>query len=96
MRLFYCAAAVAVLIPAAPAAAQQAPAMLTLDEALRIARSGNPEFLRTANDLDVAGSSIRSAWGAFLPNLGTTLNFSGSRSTDLTGLDDFGHPVQLD
>lgn len=74
--------------------AQQAPAVLTLDEALRIARSGNPEFLRTANDLEVAGSSVRSAWGAFLPNLNTSLNFSGSRSTTLTGEDFFGEPIE--
>ena len=74
--------------------AQQAPAVLTLDEALRIARSGNPEFLRTANDLEVAGSSVRSAWGAFLPSLNTSLSFSGSRSTTLTGEDFFGDPIE--
>lgn len=87
-------AAVALIGSAGPLSAQQAPAVLTLDEALRIARSGNPEFLRTANDLEVAGSSVRSAWGAFLPNLNTSLSFSGSRSTTLTGEDFFGDPVE--
>ena len=88
-------AAIAVLIGSAgPISAQHAPAVLTLDEALRIARSGNPEFLRTANDLEVAGSSVRSAWGGFLPNLNTNLNFSGSRSTTLTGEDFFGDPIE--
>ena len=95
MRGTCCAAALAcVLAAAAPAAAQEA-TLLTLDEALRIARSGNPEFLRTQNDLAVAGSSVRSAWGAFLPSLSTSMNFNGSRSTALTGQDDFGHTVEL-
>lgn len=82
-----------VLAFVAPAAAQEA-TLLTLDEALRIARSGNPEFLRTQNDLEVAGSSVRSAWGAFLPSLSTSMNFNGSRSTTLTSEDFFGEPVE--
>ncbi|HEX6134558.1 MAG TPA: TolC family protein [Longimicrobiales bacterium] len=83
----------ALLAGALPASAQQAPTVLTLDEALRIARGANPEFLRSANDLDVAGSAVRSAWGAFLPNLSTSMSFSGSRSTTLVGTDPFGDPL---
>jgi outer membrane protein len=81
---------------AAPGAAQQPAVSLTLEEALRIARASNPEFQRTGNDLEVAGNAIRSAWGAFMPNLSSNLGFSGGRSTRVTGEDPFGHPVRLD
>jgi outer membrane protein len=95
MRAPSCAAALAALLGStAPLPAQEAPAVLTLEEARRIARSSNPEFLRTANDLDVAESGVRSAWGAFLPSLTTSMNFSGSRSTTLTSEDFFGDPIE--
>ncbi|HEX2168256.1 MAG TPA: TolC family protein [Longimicrobiales bacterium] len=94
MRHVCCAAALAsMLCTAAPASGQEA-TVLTLEEALRIARSGNPEFLRTANDLEVANASLRSAWGSFLPSLNTSMSFSGSRSTTLTSEDFFGEPVE--
>lgn len=70
--------------------------MLTLAEAQRLARQHNPEFQRTENDLDVAGNAIRSAWGAFLPNLSSSLGFRGGRSTRVTGEDPYGHPVKLE
>jgi outer membrane protein TolC len=55
--------------------------VLTLDDALRHrAREHNPAFLRTANDLDVAGARCARRGAAFLPSLNTSLNFSGSRS----------------
>ena len=83
----------AALPGAAPLTAQTA-TVLTLDEALRAARTGNPEFLRTSNDLDVANSAVRSAWGGFLPSVTTSLSFSGSRSTTLTSEDPFGEPIE--
>jgi len=83
----------ALLGGALPTSAQQAPTVLTLDDALRIARTANPEFLRSANDLDVAGSAVRSAWGGLLPNLNTNMSFGGSRSTTVIGEDPFGDPV---
>lgn len=93
MRRMYAGAALLTLCAAAPLPAQQ-PTQLTLEQALRIARSGNPDFLRTANDLEVADNAIRSAWGAFLPSLNTSLNFNGSRSTTLTSEDFFGDPIE--
>jgi outer membrane protein len=86
----------AILLSAAPLAGQQPSAVLTLDDALRLARQNNPEFQRTGNDLEIAGNAIRSAWGAFLPNLSTSLGFNGGRSTRVTGEDPYGHPVKLD
>ncbi len=53
---------------AAQAAGQeQAPASLTLDEALDIARENNPTFQAARNDEKVAGWSVREAYGALLP-----------------------------
>jgi len=80
----------------APVSAQQQPLRLTLDEALRIARENNPEFRRTSNDLEVEDNRIRSAWGAFLPRVSSSMNVGGSQSTTITGVDDFGSPVTLD
>jgi outer membrane protein len=80
---------------AGAANAQQTAGTLTLTEAQRIAREHNPAFQRTANDLESAESSIRSAWGAFLPSLSTSMSFSAGGSTAVTGQDDFGRPVEL-
>lgn len=86
------------LLVLAPAAAdgQQVPEVLTLEDALRIAKTGNPAFRRTENDLELASNAIRQAWGAFLPTLQPSISFSGSRSATLTGQDPFGSPVRLD
>jgi outer membrane protein len=81
---------------AASGAAAQQGAVLTVEDAVRVARANSPEFRRTGNDLDVAGSAVRSAWGAFLPNLNTNLGFEGGRSTRVTGEDAYGHPVRLE
>lgn len=80
---------------AAPAAAQQ-PVHLTFEEALRVARENNPEFRRTANDLDVEDARIRSAWGAFMPTLSSSMSMNGNRSTAITGVDDFGEVTSRD
>jgi outer membrane protein len=63
--------------PAAPAPAAQAPArdsagptpVLTLEEAVSLARHNNPVHLQTLNNRNVAGAQLRSAYGAFLPNV---------------------------
>jgi outer membrane protein TolC len=80
---------------AAPSAAQQLPDKLTLEDALRLARAGNPIFRKTENDLELASNGIRAAWAAFLPTLNPSINFSGGRSRTLTGQDDYGSPIQL-
>jgi outer membrane protein len=95
-RLVGAVAAGALLACATPAGAQQVAGALSLDDALRLARSHNPGFQRARNDLDVAWHGVRAAWAsAFLPSLGTTVGFSGSRRTAMTGEDVFGHPVRL-
>lgn len=81
---------------AAPAAGQQVPDRLTLEDALRLARAGNPAFRKTENDLELASNAIRAAWAAFLPSLNPSISFSGGRSRRLTGEDPYGQPVRLD
>ncbi len=72
-------------------AAQEAPMKLTLEEAIVLARSNNPNFLSTQNDQSAANWQAREAYGAFLPRV----NASGSASyteagTQRIGTLDFG------
>lgn len=52
---------------AARAAAQEVPARLTLEDALRIAQQRNPAYRQALNDVDVAAAEERAGWGEFLP-----------------------------
>jgi len=52
---------------AAGAGAQEAPATLSLDEAVELARQYNPDFRARLNDEAVADWAVRSAYAAFLP-----------------------------
>jgi hypothetical protein len=51
----------------APAAVSRTGPLLTLDEAISLARHNNPVFLSQANDRRTADASVRSARGARLP-----------------------------
>lgn len=42
---------------------------LPLEEAIRIAKGGNPAFLASANDADPAAWQVREAYGQFLPSV---------------------------
>ena len=42
---------------------------LSLEEAIRIAKGGNPAFLASANDMDPATWQVREAYGQFLPSV---------------------------
>src|SRR5690606_18526507 len=56
-------------LPTAGAAQPPAPTELSLDQAIRIARENNPTFLQQTNDVAVARSSVRAAYGELLPSL---------------------------
>lgn len=73
VTLFLCSGALAEL------PAQQVPARLTLDEAIRMARLGNPNFQSVRNDTRVADWSVRSAYGELMPfaNLSSSLSWQG-------------------
>ena len=68
---------------------------LSIDDAVKLARSNNPVFQKTVNDVEVAEADVRQRWGGFLPSLSADLRFSGFNSSRLTGEDDYGQPVQL-
>ncbi|HEX2223244.1 MAG TPA: TolC family protein, partial [Thermoanaerobaculia bacterium] len=54
------------------------PATLSLREAIQLARENNPAFLQQRNDIDVARSSTRAAFGGLLPqaNASTTFGYT--------------------
>lgn len=56
------------LVVAGQARAQQAPASLTLDEAIQLARQNNPDYLARANDEATADVVVREAYGSLLPS----------------------------
>jgi len=87
---------VCLLLVAAPLAAQEIPDRLTLDDALRLARLHNPQFLQVLNDLEVAAAQERQGWGALLPTASASLGFTGSISRTLTGSDPYGDVVTRD
>jgi outer membrane protein len=82
------------LAAAGPAFAQDVPAVLTLEDALRLARQNNPTYRQALNDANVASIGVKQGWAAFLPSLNTSMNFNLSSSTSATGEGDFGQPVQ--
>ena len=79
----------------APAAAQDPPRVMTLADALEIARDRNPSYLRAVAQADATGADVRASFGAFLPNLNANLSWNGSSRTTITGEDDFGRPIEL-
>ena len=78
-------ALLALALGPAVAAAQQAtppqqPAgptpVLSLDDAIGLARRNNPAYLQTANDRGVAAAGVRSAYAAFLPRVDASFGTS--------------------
>jgi outer membrane protein len=67
--------AIAILAAAAPLAAQEPPATLTLQEAIDLARRNNPTFRATANDAVVSDWQVREAFGNFIPSLNVRSGF---------------------
>lgn len=57
-----------------------APATLTLQEAIDLARKNNPDYLAQANDVVVSDWSVKSAYGALLPSAsaGTSYSYSAA------------------
>jgi outer membrane protein len=80
-------------LAASGVSAQQMPQQLTLEEAQRLALLYNPNYRRAQNDVPVAEALIRQSYGSLLPNLNTSLGFSGGGSSSLTALDPFQRPL---
>ena len=62
--------------PFSTLAAQQAPATLTLPEALSLARRHNPAYRAIANDEGVADWSVAEAYASFLPSVSVSSDLS--------------------
>lgn len=58
----------ALLLLTAPLAAQEAPATLSLEEAIALAHENNPDYRAQLNDEAVADWGVRSAYASFLPS----------------------------
>lgn len=71
---------------ASSANAQRAPATLTLEEAITLARRSNPEFLSQKNDEVDADWAVREAYGALLPSA----SIGGGMDYQAAGVERFG------
>lgn len=73
---------------------QAVPPALSLEQAIEIARTHNPGFRQTRNDADLAGWSVRQAWGALLPqasaSAGVQWQGSGEQQLGSITLGDLG------
>jgi outer membrane protein len=74
-------------IPAHAQQAPQAPATLTLDEAIRLARRYNPQYRIIANDAGGADWQVRAAYAQLLPSV----NVGGGLSYQLAGTERIGN-----
>lgn len=91
MRLIVLIASLLVIAP--ELSAQEVPAQLTLDEAVRIARTHNPAFRQVLHDVEVAEAQERQRWGALLPSLSASVGFSGSSARTLSGRGEFDEVI---
>jgi outer membrane protein len=79
-----------------PVAAQQqtVPSLLSLEQAIEIARTYNPGFRQARNDADLASWEVRQAWGALLPqasaSAGVQWQGSGEQQLGSITLGDLG------
>ncbi len=76
--LVRCALSVSALVAtfASVVDAQDIPAELTLEDALRLARQHNPVFLQAANDIEAANWDVRAAYGQWVPSASASSGFS--------------------
>ena len=85
-----CAAAA----PAAAAAQQGDTLVLSLEQAVEIARRNNPAYRRAVNNLELNGPATRAAWaGDVLPSLGFDLSTGYRGNLRRQATDPFGNPV---
>jgi outer membrane protein len=87
------AAACTALLFCGPAAAQEVPQQLTLEEAIRIALLRSPSHLRILNDMDVEDARVRASYGAFLPSMSLNAGFSSTYRETKRTEDQFGRPL---
>jgi outer membrane protein len=91
MRFLLCSLAVCVAVTPLAAQTPAPPAVgpvLTLDQALDIARRNNPTFLQTVEGRRRASAAVRSSYGALLPNISSSFgaNFRQGRPQLFNGV----------
>jgi outer membrane protein len=74
--------------------AQDLPARLTLEDALRIARSYNPQYRQVLAERDVASAQQRQGLGALLPTLSASFGTGGGSSRTLSGQGNLGEVIE--
>jgi outer membrane protein len=98
-RTILCSLLLATVLPAiapagAPLYAQQAPATLSVEEAMQLARRYSPAFRMQANDEAVSNWQVRAAYGALLPTVtassGVDWQAGGIPNIGLLSGEDFG------
>ncbi len=82
----------AVVLATAPLEAQE-PRVLSLEDALELARQNNPVLRQAINELELTPAGMRAAWGAFLPNLSLSLGTNVNLNRRLQAEDFFGNPI---
>lgn len=80
---------------AVPAHGQQAPATLTLDEAVQLAKRYNPQFRTIANDAGAADWQVRQAYAQLLPDVsfGTGLSYQMAGTERIGNFQDVVRPA---
>ncbi|SVA98401.1 uncharacterized protein METZ01_LOCUS151255, partial [marine metagenome] len=79
--------AAASLVASQPLQAQdEVPSLLSLEEALEIARANNPGYRQVRNDIELADWGVRQAYGSLLPSASA----SGGTSWQGAGEQQFG------
>ena len=82
----------AALFAAAPLEAQELP-VLSLEDALELARQNNPVLRQAINNLELTPAGMRAAWGAFLPDLSLNFGTGVTLNRRLQAEDFFGNPI---
>lgn len=85
----------AVLAGAAAFQSQDSLPVLSLQEALRLARLNNPEYRAAVARSDAAHDPRLAAWGAFLPHVDATASFSRFDVRNITFLEPEGSAARL-
>ena len=88
---FRCCILAAVLVTA-PLEAQE-PQVLSLEDALELARQNNPLLRQAINELELTPAGMRAAWGAFLPRLDLGMGTNVNLNRRLQAEDFFGNPI---
>lgn len=82
----------AALLATAPLEAQE-PRVLSLGDALELARQNNPLLRQAINELELTPAGMRAAWGAFLPSLSLNMGTGVTVNRRLQAEDFFGNPI---